>query len=382
MPYQIVHAIGATVYFIFFLLFLWIRRMPRINHGAGWWAAAMLFAVAARLVFLLPLGGGDNRLALTAYAVLNVVEKFCLLAGLVRFFNLPLRLRGFWIAMLAVQALVLAVWVADASPLLRDAGVAAFNAVVLACVAWIACRKRDALDARLLLVTSVASALLALHWASAFLVIDRVPGWFTPAFVMGTLLVLVQYFSLLAAVLLSFQNRLLASESRALDMAFQDPLTGLSNQRYMSTLFENALMLANRPHQLVAVVYIDIDHFKPVNDRAGHRVGDEVLKLMAARLKRATRSTDICARVGGDEFVVICTQLEHEDHVHGIAEKLLREFTMPVEVEGRQYQLGASIGISLYPLHGDSLTELVELADKAMYRMKREGKGGYRMHAP
>ena len=163
-------------------------------------------------------------------------------------------------------------------------------------------------------------------------------------------------------------------------MAFQDPLTGLSNQRYMHVQFEHARKLAERSGQLLAVIFIDLDNFKPINDRAGHRVGDDVLKIMATRLQHATRGTDICARLGGDEFVAICTQLGHEADARGIAQKLLREFTTPVDVAGRRYPLSASIGISLYPLHGDTLEDLLEHADKAMYRAKHGGKGGYRMH--
>lgn len=382
MPYEIVHTIGSTAYFVFVLLFLWIRRVPRINPGAGWWAAAMLFALAARLVLVaLPGDEGVDRLAVSLYSALNVVEKACLVTGLVRFFGLPMRLHGLWGAMFAVEAWVLLAWAIGAEPLLRSAVVAVFNTAALACAAWICYAKRNELAPGPMSVAAVASALLALHWATAFVVIHLHPGWFTHGFLLGTALVLAQYLCLLAAVLLSFQKRLLEAESKALDLAFLDPLTGLNNQRYMSALFEQALLLANRPHQMVAVVYIDIDDFKPVNDRDGHRAGDEVLKALAERLRRITRSTDICARVGGDEFVAICTQLEHADHVHGIARKLLAAFTEPVRIGSREYRLGASIGISLYPQHGDTLPGLLECADRAMYRVKNEGKSGYRLHA-
>lgn len=241
-------------------------------------------------------------------------------------------------------------------------------------------RERAQLNRGLLLVTAISSALLALHWLSAFLIIEAQPSWFRHGFLLGTVLVLVQYFSLLAAIMLSFQNRLLEAESKALDMAFQDPLTGLSNQRYMTALFEKALLLANRPHQLAAIVYIDLDNFKPINDRAGHRVGDEVLKILAGRLRQSTRSTDICARVGGDEFVAICTQLDDANHADEIAGKILREMTAPISVGGKDYRVGASIGVSLYPMHGNSLARLLDYADQAMYQVKSSGKNGYRVH--
>ena len=326
MSYEIVHTIGSTVYFVFFLLFLWVRRTPRINPGAG------------ALVAACRIGGGNMGLRHVGRRVAGVAAQ----CG-----------RG------AVQCRFSRSCRVDCVEPAQCSG-----AVVVVVVV-------DGVDQR------VAGAALGQCVPD----IDRHPGWFTQGFVLGTALVLTQYFSLLAAVLLSFQKRLMEAESRALYLAFQDPLTGLSNQRYMRTLFENALILANRPHQQVAVVFIDIDNFKPVNDRAGHRVGDEVLKEMAARLRTTTRSTDICARIGGDEFVAICTQLESEERAHDIARKLLKAFTELLLIEGREYLLGASIGISLYPRHGTTLAELLECADRAMYQIKGGGKNGYRIHA-
>lgn len=382
MSQEIVHTIGSTVYFIFFILFLWMSRVPRTNPGSGWWAMAMLFALSARLVLLTPLSESDTGFTAIPYSALNVLEKLFLVIGLVRFFNLSVRLRWVLAVSVAIEVLIFGTWIFDAPPNIRGIGVIAFNAGLLAYVAWITFQKRNLLHSHLLLVTSVASTLIALHWLTAFLIIEHAPSWRIHGFMLGTVLVLVQYFSLLAAVLLSFQKRLLEAESRALDLAFEDPLTGLNNQRYVTTLFAKVLALATRSNQIVAVIYIDLDNFKPINDRAGHAVGDEVLREVAKRLKKSTRSADICARVGGDEFVAICTQLEHPDQAHEIASKLLHELTSAITVKNRDYALGASIGISLYPLHGDSLVKLLEYADKAMYQVKRSGKNGYLIHDP
>ncbi|HEY9102049.1 GGDEF domain-containing protein, partial [Chitinimonas sp.] len=292
------------------------------------------------------------------------------------------RLPWFWGATAVVEVWVLVSWLAGVAPLARGLGVAAFNIAMLCYVAWLAYRNQHLLQSGLMRVTALTSLLLVAHWATVYFIIDREPAWFDYGFMLGTVLVLTQYFSLLAALLLSFQQRLLEAESKALDMAFQDPLTGLNNQRYVSTLFDKVLALATRPHQLLAVFYIDLDNFKPINDSAGHKVGDEVLKTVALRLRQATRSTDICARVGGDEFVVLCTQLERAEQAHDIAGKLLDTLTSPITVEGKAYVLGASVGVSLYPLHGTSLPQLLEYADSAMYEVKRSGKKGYRIYAP
>ena len=380
MPYEIVHTIGCTVYLVLFVLFLWMSRVPRTNPGAGWWALATLFAFLARLVFLALVSQPDTRLTLTLYTALIAVEKLCMVAGLIRFFGLPVRLRWFAAATLALEVWVLITWLGDLPSIARSIASALFNSGLLAYVSWVTYTRRHQLHPQLLLVTAVASGMLSLHWLFGFVILQHATSWFVHGFLFGAFMATVQYLSLLAAVLMSFQKRLLEAESRALDLAFEDPLTGLSNQRYVCTLFDQVLALANRSQQLLAVFYIDLDNFKPINDQAGHAVGDEVLKTVARRLKQNTRSADICARVGGDEFVAICTQLEQPEQVHEIARKLLQEITSPITVQGRDYVLGASIGISLSPLHGNSLAKLLEYADSAMYEVKRHGKNGYRVH--
>lgn len=380
MLYEIVHTIGATVYLVFFLLFLWMSRVPRTNPGAGWWALAMLFAFSARLAFLALIQHPDAQLTITVYSALIAVEKLLLVAGLIRFFGLPVRLRWFVALTLVVELWTLFVWLVGLPPLARSIVTALYNGGMLAYISWGTWTRRHQLHSGLLRLTAGVSAVLTLHWLFGFVIIQHATSWFVHGFMFGAALATVQYLSLLAALLMSFQQRLLQAESRALDLAFEDPLTGLSNQRYVSTLFDQVLALASRSQQLLAVFYIDLDNFKPINDQAGHAVGDEVLKTVARRLKQNTRSADICARVGGDEFVAICTQLSHPEQVHEIAGKLLNEITKPITVKGCDHVLGVSIGISLSPLHGESLSQLLEYADSAMYEVKRNGKKGHRVY--
>jgi diguanylate cyclase (GGDEF)-like protein len=224
---------------------------------------------------------------------------------------------------------------------------------------------------------------LALHWATAFPLAEVFPRWRVIGLAVGTVLVLIQYLSLLAGVLRQFQKRLTDAESRALELAYCDPLTGLNNKNYLDQLFQQALLLATRPHHSVAVCYIDLDNFKPINDRAGHKTGDKVLQEVARRLKHCMRSTDISARIGGDEFIVVATQLEQAaqaEQVDRIAGKILDRLSADVLIDGAAYPLGASIGISLYPQHGDTLPALIEAADEAMYRVKSTRKNGYALY--
>lgn len=376
--FDTVNIIGSTIYFVFAVLLAWLSRIPRTNPGACWWAIAIFCGMLARLSLLIPqdnIPAGTNEYI---YGVCILLEKCFLLVGIFRFFNLHHYTRpylgfisaGFiWISICSFT---------DISRLLFSFGLGLFNAAALFFLAVIAYRERDTIPYKLMLYTSLICFLFGIHWLT-YPVLRFTDGWLAPGFLIGTTLAVLEYLCLISAVLLQFEKRLLDAERNALDLAYHDPLTGLNNQRYMTTLFDQALLLATRPHQMLAVIYIDLDNFKPINDTDGHLVGDEVLKTIAKRLVDNTRSTDICARMGGDEFVVIATQLESEDHAHQIAAKLLQQCCNDVLINDKTYRLGASIGVSVYPTHGSDLTQLLKNADDAMYEVKKNGKSGYQV---
>ncbi|MFJ3056407.1 diguanylate cyclase domain-containing protein [Herbaspirillum sp. NPDC087042] len=380
MQFDIVHAFGAGVYCVFIVLFLLATRIPRTNPGAGWWALAMCCALVAR-VSLVSLGAGaDHTLANAVYGSFNILEKTFLITGFVRFFEVRRSVLVVYLAAAATELWLLVVEKSVPFPVVRSTLYAGANVFILGYLAWLVAREDIDCSPLIRRVMSAACAALALHWATATMVSRFYPDWLQNGFVLGTALVMLQYMAMLTAILSGFQKRLINAETKALKMAFKDPLTGLYNKHFMNNLFDQALLLATRPHHLVAVYYIDLDNFKPVNDQAGHAVGDEVLKCVAQRLKEGVRSTDICARLGGDEFTVIATQLEHKDQAPEIAKKLLARLAAPIAVAGKQFQLGASIGISLYPLHSSDLSMLLQQADMAMYHVKSSGKSGYELY--
>lgn len=382
MLFQIVHSAGSAVYFVFFLLLLLASRVPRTNPGCGWWAAAIFVAFVARLAFL-SVQADDAALAKLLYALLSVTEKLLLLIGTGMFFGAVLSNRTLTLSTLLMQLWLLSAHVFNYSAALYSSGLALFNAAFLLLVIITVWRGTTALYHGIKLTIVLTCSLLMLHWL-LFVPISRIfyQDWRTVAFIIGTALVVMQYTALIAAVLSLFQKRLLDSESKALELAYKDPLTGLSNKRYVDALFGKALQLATRPHQFLALYYIDLDKFKPVNDQAGHKVGDLVLQQVAQRMQACLRSTDICARIGGDEFVVIATQLEQQSQAAEIAEKILQCLQQPYHIADNSYQLGASIGISLYPSHGTTFGDLLDKADTAMYQIKNAGRGGYRIYQP
>lgn len=375
-----VHTAGIAVYFVFFLILLAASQVPRSNSAVGYWACGTCAAGCARLTLLLLPATETLSTSIWLYGCLVVLEKLFLLVGVQRFFGRRLAEPTVFLAAALMLVGLSAMYLAELPRWWFDLVLAGFNVAALLLISWVMWQSQQALPVLVKRLALGSCLLLALHWAG---LVSGKLWWFTSwqlqGFVIGTLLVLVLYFSLLAAVFAVFRQRLIDSEEKAMALAFQDPLTGLNNKRYVDVLFEQALLLANRPHQLLAVYYIDLDHFKPINDTDGHRAGDGVLKEVARRLKQCLRSTDICARVGGDEFVVIATQLEHEQAAAEIATKVLQQLAAPLAVAGKIYQLGASVGVSLYPKDGKELSGLLEKADIAMYQVKRSGRHGFRL---
>jgi diguanylate cyclase (GGDEF)-like protein/PAS domain S-box-containing protein len=171
------------------------------------------------------------------------------------------------------------------------------------------------------------------------------------------------------------------AQERIKFMALHDPLTQLPNRIYLDEHLEGALALARRQNKSVALLFVDLDHFKEVNDAQGHHAGDALLREVAQRLKAAARQSDFVARLGGDEFLVVLTNLDCVDDVTRVADTLLQSVSFDVPGAGHATTVSPSIGISLFPEHGDSADELIRHADAAMYQVKISGGRAYRFYA-
>ncbi|MCK5662949.1 MAG: EAL domain-containing protein, partial [Thiotrichaceae bacterium] len=163
-------------------------------------------------------------------------------------------------------------------------------------------------------------------------------------------------------------------------LAHHDTLTELPNRLLLVDRLRQSIKKAERASAGLAVMFIDLDHFKEINDSLGHSIGDQLLQAVAARLKETIRKEDTAARLGGDEFTIILEQLEDSKYASKLAEKLLLAFKKPLKLRDREITITLSIGISLFPEHGNDTETLLRNADSAMYRTKNEGRNGFSMY--
>lgn len=165
-----------------------------------------------------------------------------------------------------------------------------------------------------------------------------------------------------------------ASEEEIWRLANYDSLTGLANRRNFMERFEHALSNARRNQQQLAVLFLDLDEFKPLNDTYGHAFGDKVLVEVAARMQQPLRETDLIARIGGDEFLILLDGNPDSENARQIARRIKDSVTLPFDIDGHQTGVSLSCGISLYPRHGDTADTLIRSADEAMYQAKEQGR--------
>src|SRR5471032_40531 len=377
MSYETVHTLGSTTYFIFLLLFLWASTIPRTNPASRFWALALACALLARLCLFFLMPAQDERLAITIYAMLNVLEKPVALTGLIRFLDVDLRIRWYWIAALAAELWLLLALAAHFPPFLRDTGYCTVNAALLAYAGWLALRQRAGFPRGPLAMMAAASFALTLHWLAGRAGADRavpvvVEEWLRAGHGAGGGPIFFAAGGDTVAVPGPFDRGRIEGAGNG--------FPGPADRPQQPTLYEHPV----RPGAAAGHASAPCGRgvlYRPGQFQAHQRYGRPRDRRRGAEdggraAQELHRSTDICARVGGDEFVVIATQLDDEGQSAEVAKKLLARLTQPIPIRGADYALGASIGIALYPQHGRSLAELVQRADKAMYHVKRNGKSG------
>ncbi len=162
-------------------------------------------------------------------------------------------------------------------------------------------------------------------------------------------------------------------------LALNDPLTGLANRRLLADRMSMALAHARRNKSAMALVYLDLDRFKHINDTLGHGAGDTLLKMVAERLVATVREEDTVARVGGDEFIIALWHISDPDYAATVALKVIEAVAQPYDIESHTVHITVSAGVGIYPMHGEDADTLMKSADQSLYEAKREGKSTYRV---
>jgi diguanylate cyclase (GGDEF)-like protein len=168
-----------------------------------------------------------------------------------------------------------------------------------------------------------------------------------------------------------------AAEDDAVRMAQHDPVTGLPGRVLLEQLAKHMIAAARRSGEQLAVLFLDLDRFKAINDLHGHDIGDHLLRAVARRLRATFRAEDILCRLGGDEFVVVLARIRDAEEAAHVAQKVIARLTSPYDIAGLQLQCAASMGISLFPRDSDTLGQLMQQADRAMYQAKQVSPGRY-----
>jgi diguanylate cyclase (GGDEF)-like protein len=172
------------------------------------------------------------------------------------------------------------------------------------------------------------------------------------------------------------------AEKRIRHLAEFDALTQLPNRALLGDRVAQAIALAQRSGEQLAVLFIDLDRFKNINDSLGHAMGDRILQEVASRLHRLVRQTDTVSRLGGDEFVVLITGLEHPGYAVTTAQKILSTLGEPYLIDKHELQITPSIGVAMYPTNGTDTETLLKNADAAMYHAKNSGRNDFQFFTP
>jgi diguanylate cyclase (GGDEF)-like protein/PAS domain S-box-containing protein len=166
-------------------------------------------------------------------------------------------------------------------------------------------------------------------------------------------------------------------ESKLIAMAYHDPLTGLPNRRLFKEHLNQALLQAKRTGKTMALLYLDIDDFKVINDTMGHDIGDGFLQSFADRIRGCLREVDMFARMGGDEFTILLPMMDSESHVETVANRIFQSIEEPYELDGHRFHSSISMGIALYPTDGEDSNALLKKVDTALYQVKGKGRNAF-----
>ncbi|MEZ5536321.1 MAG: GGDEF domain-containing protein [Thiolinea sp.] len=372
--FQSILLVGITCYLLSALLFLLTRGMPHIHRGVGWWALSSIAGAIGYSSLLVYSNLGDPVSGEVFYNLSLISWASFLYIGSHQWLEQPLESKK--ILLLGFLATLWVVYFNFIQPaFLPSAIVTALTCGMLTLhTGWLFMKQVKPRNKHnwLLVGTLFVSGLHALDYP----IMRPIESLAIVGFLLCTFASLTINTILASMVIIQFKNRMQDSKQQAINIAMQDPLTGLKNRLGLTEDFKQLINHPDTEKHRIAVIFADLDDFKIINDTHGHEDGDEVLRIIAARLDSMIREDDIAARIGGDEFVIILTGIQTDDreHIPKFISRLIRTVCEPIVIHHRTHQVGVSIGLSVYPKDGKNLQDLLNSADNSMYLDKRMKK--------
>lgn len=349
-------------------LLLYLSQIPKTKNGCWYWGIAYSTLVVSYLVLLSASNDANVRGVEYFHVTLLMAFSCCLVIGTLQFFDVPMRITRF-----IILGAVAIVWftifflgpewffVATIVPCL-------YLAFCTGTVAYLFYRKRR--HNRDYVWLAMLLSLLTIHYLDyPFL---RQNEAFAPyGFLIAGILNMLIVFFLLKFQFIHFRDRLVEAESLALKLAHHDSLTGVINRRRLFDLFDTLKLLVIRRKEKLTVIFIDLNNFKVINDKFGHEWGDHSLVKVARRIKSVVRETDVVARVGGDEFVILALSCQTPAHVTEFVNRIRERLQKPFIIQQQEHVIGAAIGYAVCPDDSVTLETLLSLADSKMFDDKQ-----------
>lgn len=372
--FQSILQVGITCYLLSALLFVLTRDMPRVRKGISWWALSSVAGAAGYCALLISGSIGNPANGEALYNLSLIAWSSFLLIGSGNWLKRNINTR----LVLSVSAFS-AVWVIYFS-FIQPVFLPAAIATALTCgtltlyTGWLflSSGKIKEREVRLLIVVLFFSGLHALDYP----ILRPYESLAMIGFILCIIASLTINIILASIVIIQFKKSMESSEKQAIGMAMQDPLTGLKNRLGLIEAFNKQVDLVTSKQQRIAIIFADLDNFKTINDTYGHEDGDQVLCVIADRIQSMIRHNDVAVRIGGDEFVILLSDIKPNDweHIPRFISRLIKETGEPITIKQCTHHVGASIGLAVYPKDGEHLQDLLNCADSSMYLDKRMKK--------
>ena len=376
MPFafQVILIIGATGYILTALLFLITRNMPDVNNGSSWWSFSSLAAAAGYTALLVMGLKGRPDIGEALYNMLFVLWVLGLYLGGKKFLNLETSSTPLMIASLFLVLWLFYFYFISYSFILSASAIALFAGILNLRLAWLFLKNTKYKSKHLYAIVTALS-ISGIHWLD-YPFLRHVESLAPIGFSLCAVVSVIISALFASMVLTKFKNRMLRMRQEALNAANLDPLTRLFNRKALEEHFTLLQTRSQNQNKRMALLFLDLDNFKPVNDELGHKVGDKVLVNIANRMKSLIPKTDILARVGGDEFIIILNNIKYDDDdtVSKFCKEIIQKISEPVNVNEHICHLGVSVGVTYSSKDTKELDELIHTADEAMYKAKANGK--------